>query len=402
MFKSRLLLSLVALSVSFVISLLTTRDFGKSALTGAITLFSSLVGASVAEGRYRQSLGQRTGELQSHIRALQRRRAETYESLVLLTQERDRISNSLNALQSQLRNLQVQSANLWQQKEELSWNLSSPQASPANEIYILQVKLQELEQKEAELNKSLSATLSAKQRAELTLKTTEAEVNQIKAQLVEQQNRKDALTKEVNALMLQKQQLETQMSKLQPKVQELEHYRTELNQFLDSAEPKRQQVENSSRSLQGAIEQLQQQISSLHGELGQLEEQILERRHQKESLDQELNVLRTQVEDTPKEIAPSISSDMPPPEWRNFFSQLPSPESEALRAIVEQPNPNAALKQIAEAHLTMPELLIDSINERAIDTIGDLIIEPGGSSARVAPEYLAIVRQLLDLKPISE
>lgn len=172
MFKSRLLLSLVAFSVSFCISLLITRDLSKSVIHGAITLFASLVGAAVSENRHRQALYQRSEDLTGHIRALQRRRAEAYESLVMITQEHDRISNSLNSLQTQLRNLQIQSANLWQQKEELSWNITSPQASPDNQIYALQIKLQELEQKEAELNKSLSATLTAKQRAELGLKTT--------------------------------------------------------------------------------------------------------------------------------------------------------------------------------------------------------------------------------------
>ena len=386
MFKSRLLLSLVALSVSIAISLLTTRDFGKSVLTGAITLFASLVGASVAEGRYRQALSQRADDLRSHIRALQRHRTEAYQSLNLMTQERDRIANSLNSLQTQLRNLQIQSANLWQQKEELSWNLSSPQASTENQIYALQVKLQELEQKESELNKSLNATLSAKQRAELTLKTTQAELNQVQAQLVEQQNRKDVLIKEVHDLMIQKQQVETQLTTLQPKLQDLEKYRSELNQFIASAEPKRQQVENSSRSLQGAIDQLQTQISSLHEELGHLEMQILDRRQQKDSLDQELELLRAEL--PPKDPA------TPSSEWTTFLTQLPQPERQALSAIVEQPNPSATLKQIAADHLTMPELLIDSINERAIETIGDFVIDPNSGS--VAPEYLDIVQQLLD------
>ncbi|BAU11159.1 hypothetical protein LEP3755_16520 [Leptolyngbya sp. NIES-3755] len=388
MFKSRLMLSLIAFSVSFVISLLITRDLTRSLISGAVTLFASLVGAAFSENQYRQALYRRSEELTTHIRSLQRKRAEAYESLVLITQERDRISNSLNSLQTQLRNLQVQSANLWQQKEELSWNLTSPQASPANQIYVLQAKLQELEQKEAELNKSLSATLSAKQRAELGLKTTQAQLNQFQAQLAEQQSQKAELAKEVNALLSQKQQLEVQLTTLQPKVKELEKYRSELSQFLETAEPKRKQVESSSKSLQGAIENLQTQISSLQGELGQLEHQILERRQQKEVLDQELTTLRRELEPDAESEAYS--------EWKIFFTQLQPPEFEALTAIAHQSNPNATLKQIAEANLTMPELLIDAINERSIETIGDFVIDPTpGTAPAIAPEYLETVRQLL-------
>ncbi|MBD1821550.1 hypothetical protein H6F51_03365 [Cyanobacteria bacterium FACHB-DQ100] len=374
--------------MSFAISLLITRNFGTSVINSVVTLFASLVGAAITENQHRQALYRRSEELTGHIRALKRRRAETYESLVLMTQERDQVSNSLNALQTQLRNLQIQSSNLWQQKEELSWNLTSPQASPTNQIYALQTKLQELEQKEAELNKSLSATLSAKQRAELGLKTTQAQLNQFQAQLAELQSQKAELTKEVNALLSQRQQLDTQIATLQPKVKELEKYRAELNQFLASAEPKRQQVESSSKSLQGAIGNLQAQISSLQGELGQLEQQILDRRVQKEHLDLELSTLRRELEPNP--------NSQPASEWETFLHQLQPPELEALSAIAHQINANATLKQIAEANLTMPELLIDAINERAIDTIGDFVIDPTpGSGITIAPEYLETVKQLL-------
>lgn len=388
MFKSRLFLSLIALSVSFAISLLITRNFGTSVINGFVTLFASLVGAAVTENQHRQALYRRSEELTGHIRALKRRRAEAYEALVLITQEHEQISNSLNSLQTQLRTLQIQSSNLWQQKEELSWNLTSPQASPSNQIYALQTKLQELEQKEAELNQSLSATLSAKQRAELGLKTTQSQLNQFQAQLAELQSQKAELTKEVNALSSQRQQLDTQIATLQPKVKELEKYRNELNQFLSSAEPKRQQVESSSKSLQGAIGNLQAQIASLQTELGQLEQQILDRRVQKETLDLELSTLRHELEP---------DTDSPPAsEWETFLHQLQPSELEALSAIAYQSNPNATLKQIAEASLTMPELLIDAINEHALDTIGDFVIDPTpGSEIAIAPEYLETVKQVL-------
>ena len=66
-----------------------------------------------------------------------------------------------------------------------------------------------------------------------------------------------------------------------------------------------------------------------------------------------------------------------------------------LKAIVEQDNPNAAIKQIAEANITMPNLLIDSINECANDTIGELIIEPGGEIPEVYQEHLINVKKMI-------
>jgi chromosome segregation ATPase len=391
MIKGRLLLSLIAFVVSFSISLLIGRDFGKAMLGGTITLFAALVGSSVAEGRYRFTLSRRAEDLKANIRALKRRRADTYDALVLMTQERDRIANSLNSLQSQLRNLQVQSANLWQQKEELSWNITAPAAKAEktidqSQVHGLRLRIEELTLKEAELNKSFSATLAAKQRAEQALTTNQAELNQIQAEIVEKTRTKDELAKELSTLILEKQKLEAELTVLQPKVKELERYRAELNQFLDVAEPKRRQVESSSRSLQDSIAQLQGQITALQSELGQLETQIVDRRTQKEILDQELATLR---DEKTKELEGDLT------EWQRFFGQLQEPELKALVAISKQPNPSPALKLIAETHLTMPELLIDSINERAMDTIGDLVIDPSSASPIVAPEYRDTVQNWL-------
>jgi len=86
-------------------------------------------------------------------------------------------------------------------------------------------------------------------------------------------------------------------------------------------------------------------------------------------------------------------------EWAEFVAQLTYPELEVLKAIVEQSNPNSTIKNIAESNITMPELLIDAINERAIATLGDIIIEPGTDAPAIAdPEYLETVKKLLEIK----
>jgi len=76
---------------------------------------------------------------------------------------------------------------------------------------------------------------------------------------------------------------------------------------------------------------------------------------------------------------------------------LPEYELQALKVIVEQAHPAAALKHIAEENLTMPELLIDSINERALETVGDLLIDAGSGagSATIVRDHLKIVKKLL-------
>ena len=96
-------------------------------------------------------------------------------------------------------------------------------------------------------------------------------------------------------------------------------------------------------------------------------------------------------------ITPVTASSDLPSEWTEFMVQLPEYELQVIKAIVEQNRPAAVLKQIAEANLTMPELLIDSINERALETIGDLLIDAGSGagSATIVRDHLKMVKKLL-------
>ena len=498
MLQNRLWIGLVAFAISFGISLVSSRlkdplkDFSGALLTGAITVPATLIACLAADLRNDAPARARIETLKGHIRALQRRRMEIYEDLVAISAERQQVEAGLHSLQNQLRQLQIQSLNLWHQKEELSWDLNAPQSAQGNlsesQTIHLQSKIEELEKQERELNQSLSAIIAAKQRAEINLAPLKTELNQIQSELSERRNSRDQLGAEVTTLAAQKQQLEQEANTLQTRVQELELYRTELNQFLLSAEPKRQQVEAGAKSLHLAIQQLQTQVVSLQGELQQLETQIQDRRQQKESLEQELAALQGQKPSMPDlppgvvsstsappsatVIQPAIAQTLPPQtatmqpattaspsalpsppspsigsanggessgngsaqghsglslpnfskmspfnrltnpvskkgtieksapelptEWAALMAQLPEYEAQALKAIAETNHPNPTLKKIAEANLTMPELLIDSINERALETIGDIIIESAeGRNAAIVQEHQRAVKKLI-------
>jgi TerB-C domain len=454
MFKARFFLSLVALGVSLGLALLILQDFGRALATGLITFVACQAAAMLAETRTELQFQSRNEELRAHIRSLQRRRAEAYDDLMLIQQQRDQASTGLSSVQTQLTQLKAQSTNLWRQKEALSWNLTMPLALQSGPQSGIQSGLQ----------------------SGVGDPTTDPT-------LLAQQQQKQKLAQDVGLLEQQRQQLLTQVT-------DLEGYRSELNAFLLSAEPQRQEVEMGSQSLRAAIAQLQSQIALLHDELGRLEGQILDRRRQKAELDTALAALRSQSPlaknvkvmegpiglDQPdlwlgveaarppqvngaksqgadRSVAPVVAQTViqtitqtaappkapavaqpkvptatqskaptaappkapiqapatepaappaPPPEpanayaryglaaeWGELMSQLPASEFQALRAIAQDANPGAALKKLAEAHLTMPEMLIDAINERALDAIGDIILEPGATAGGtiIAQEY---------------
>ena len=429
---NRFVLSSIACGVSFGITLgLSRGDFGQSLGNGAMTFLASQIGAVVAsrqpteddEGQWRSE------ELRGHIRALQQRRAGTYTELEQLMEERDRASSSLQAIQGQLQQLQTKSNTLWQQKEALSWNLTSPAAGrrTTTEIQDFELRIKTLEREEAELNRSLSSTLAAKQRAESHLITTQSELSQILAQVAEQKVHKADILEDIMSLGEQQQQLNQALIQSQQQLEDLDRYRRDLTQLVESAEPVRQQVSQGSQSLQGAIHQLQGQIGSLHTELETLETQILDRRTQKIALDQELETLREQPQsivssprlatvsdpwqESSSPTAPKPSREDPAatlrldfslypnvtPPWIAFAAQLPRYEFQALGAIAHEKSPASHLKRIAEANLTMPELLIDAINEHALETIGDIILEPSTKKGIpvIAQEYETDVRAIL-------
>ncbi len=432
-------MSSIACGVSFGITLGISRgDFGQSLGHGVLTFLASQIGSVVAGRQPTEDDDRqwRAEELRGHIRALQRRRTAAYEELQQLTQERDRAALSLQSLQGQLQQLQAKSNTLWQQKEALSWNLATPTSRrTTTEIQGSEMRIKQLEREEAELNRSLTATLAAKQRAELHLTTTQSELNQLQAQVAEQKVQKANILEDIMALAEQQQQLHQSIAQAKQQLEELERYRKDLTQLAKAAEPVRQQVAQGSQSLQGAIEQLQTQIGSLHGELETLETQILDRRSQKTVLDQELETLRDQTrslemppgkgmttshrlatasdpwQDSHVPMSAKASGDDPAatlsldfsqypqigPPWTDFAAQLPLYEFQALGAIAHHDNPAPHLKQIAEANLTMPELLIDAINERALEAIGDIILEPSANKGvpMIAQEYETSVRAIL-------
>ena len=428
---NRFVLSSIACGVSFGITLgLSRGDFGQSFMNGALTFFASQIGAVAAsrqpteddEGQWRSE------ELRGHIRALQRRRGDTYLELEQLMEERDRAASSLQSLQGQLQQLQTKSNTLWQQKEALSWNLTPSGRRPTNDLQNFEQRLKTLQREEAELNRSLSSTLAAKQRAESHLTTTQSELSQILAQVAEQKVHKADILEDIMSLGEQQQHLNQALAQSQKQLEDLDRYHRDLTKLVESAEPVRQQVSQGSQSLQGAIHQLQSQIGSLHTELETLETQILDRRTQKISLDQELETLRDQTqsiaahprlatvsdpwqEDSsatltkqPSLVDPAAALHLdfsPYPNiarpWITFATQLPRYEFQALGAIVHEKSPASHLRRIAEANLTMPELLIDAINERALETIGDIILEPSAKKGIpvIAQEYETDVRAIL-------
>lgn len=419
MVNNRFLVGSVAFGVSFGLSFLTNRDMGKAFSSGLITLPAALFAMVVVENRRSSQAKSTLAFLNTQIRALQRQGEDLQDLLLDLTDERQEVAAHLSSLQAQAQQAKQQLSEYWNHKEELIWKLNalkSQEQHQLDQLNQLQSQVKVLERQELELKRSLSSIDSLKEQTEADLANWRAELVQLETRVIEQRQQEESLDQALLILRQQKHHLEPEVYGLQTQIQQLEQRKLEISQSLAVLQAEKQQEDASSHPLQTAMQQLQTQVISLHKELEQLETQILERRTQKESLEEELaalNLLKLQAETY--EVQPQNSSrkrkssnkkgailpfrppreETLPSEWTEFLLQLPMAEFQVLKAIAEQENATAAIKQIAEANIMMPELLIDSINERALDTVGDVVVEPSSNPPAIASEYLPAVKQLI-------
>lgn len=227
-------------------------------------------------------------------------------------------------------------------------------------ITALEMEIRQLEKWGIQLYDYLSAMLAEQQRTEIHINFLKRQLNQLYVQTAEQQRYKHQLAQELIALGEQKRSLEAEAHHWETEVYHLEQQKEELDLCLRS---------------------------------------LLSEKHNAEAELQELQLQIRDSNQTSQTVADDRPSDQLSAEWIDFVAQLTNSELQVLRAIVELENPNPEIKNIAESYITMPELLIDAINERAIATIGDIIIESGLLFPVIAEtDYLTNIKEILKTK----
>lgn len=84
--------------------------------------------------------------------------------------------------------------------------------------------------------------------------------------------------------------------------------------------------------------------------------------------------------------APEVSNDTG---WEQFVNALSPLQREALRSFLDEDG-KEILQKLANANGTMPELLIDELNDIAMDMLGDLIID----GDEITEEHISILRNI--------
>lgn len=409
--SNRFILVIVAFSVSFGLSLVPTWDFNKAFLTGVITAVTIHTTALFIDKRRRNYEMFVLGSLRKRIKEMEGLKAR-------VVREINQIEEHHNLLYAESQQLQNQVIESRSQRDSLHRELrtfAGQKKQLETEVSSLQTEINNLQKNQTELNNAFSMLTAEKRRLESSCNVSRAEITQLQSQISELQHEKQEVESNLTLLGRLKPQLEEKLYELRIKIQELEVETTQNNQLLVATKTERENIQailNSSQTqlaeYKAELQQLQGQVSLLQEERDSLQNQVWELLQQVETLNPEPLSDNSQEDDIElfpfSEIIQSSNviensevetSGNIPEEWTNFLENLPVHELQVLKAIVEQDNPNSAIKKIAEANITMPNLLIDSINEQANDTIGELIINSDSESPKVYQEHITDVKKMI-------
>ncbi|HLO84242.1 MAG TPA: tellurite resistance TerB C-terminal domain-containing protein [Nostocaceae cyanobacterium] len=410
--SNRLILGIVAFSVSFGLSLVPNWDFTKAFVTAIVTVIATYSAAIVVDKRRRNQEMLVLSSLHRKIREMEGLKSRIIRELKQL----DEHSNNLYTESQKLQNQILDSRN---QRDSLQRELGTFAAQKKQleaEINGLKAEVKNLERNSEELNNTCSNLTSEKRRLELNCNVSRAEINQLQNQIEELQQAKQEAESNITLLGRLKPQLEEKLYELRLEIHELETEVIKQNQLLANTKSTRENLENSLNSLQlqtttrqTELNQIQSQIYLLQDERDLLQNQVWELLQQMETLNQEVAEdiePEGEIESFPfdellEPFKPATyaqnNTENLPTEWTNFLEHLPAYEIQVLKAIVEQDNPKAKIKQIAEANITMPNLLIDSINEIANNTLGELIIATESENPEISPEHILNVQKIITL-----
>ncbi|MEH1957284.1 MAG: tellurite resistance TerB C-terminal domain-containing protein [Nostoc sp.] len=409
--SNRFILVIIAFSVSFGLSLVPSWDFNKAFLTGLITGVTIYAAALFVDKRRRNYEMFVLGSLRKRIKDMEGLKARVVREINQIEEHH----NLLYAESQQLQNQVTESRN---QRDSLHRELrtfAGQKKQLETEISSLHTEINNLQKNQTELNNAFSVLTAEKRRLESNCNVSRAEITQLQSQISELQQEKQEVESNLTLLGRLKPQLEEKLYELRITIQELEVETTQKNQLLVATKTERENIQailNSSQTQlaeqKAKLQQLQGQVSLLQEERDSLQNQVWELLQQVETFNPEPLSDNSQEDDIElfpfSEIIESSdvidnseveTSENIPEEWNSFLGNLPGHELQVLKAIVEQDNPNSAIKKIAEANITMPNLLIDSINERANDTIGELIINSDSESPKVYQEHIIDVKKMI-------
>ncbi len=427
MVSNRFIIGIVAFGVSFGLTLVFTWwNFYNDIGTGVITTIATYTATFIVDKR--ADKGRRNYEslvLESFYKKIQ----ELENIQHGITVEVNQLEAHRRSLHQESNQLQNQVGDRRNQRDSLNRELSTfalQKRHLESEVINLQNEIKNIEKSKQEVSNSLTEITAEKRRLELNCNVSKAEITQLHAKIGELLQEQEELDNNVTLLSRMKPQLEEKIHELRIQVQELESEEVKQQELLSSKNKKQDKLEADIKILRTQkaedkkqleedkqqLEQLQGQTSLLKEERDVLQNQVWELLQQLESLNPQPSVTAKESQEEtetfpfedlietiaiePAEKTANQSAGLTK-EWVNFLKSLPEYEIKVLKVILKQVKVKYAIKKIAEKNITMPNLLIDSINERAQNTIGELIISTNNDIPKIYEEYQENLQKLITI-----
>ncbi|HBE19087.1 MAG TPA: hypothetical protein DEG17_09965 [Cyanobacteria bacterium UBA11149] len=383
---NHIILGTVAFSVSVSIGIFTNPE--KALLNGIITFLASSTGSVVANKRFIQQEKQHIGSLLNQIAEFEEEKNILYQSVSQGMEAKQQLEASINALQIERIQLLQRVSELHTQRNQFYQefaDLQRQKQQKIDEIDNLQSQIQHIEKHQLELNKSLWAKTAQVQPAETRLNRLHGELDRLQTRIAEKLHLQKQLELELAILANHKQELGGEAYDLKTNIQALKQRGEQINHSLLYLRMQHQEVQESLTSMESKLEEMQNQVLVKQEQQEQLNQDLANLEHLKQQLESDYRQLQSEMEFFQKlsqfnflPSSPKIELKLPnllPKSWLtwlDFIQQLSDNEQNALKAILDKDE--VALKRIADEEFTIPQSLINSINDRALETFQDIIL----------------------------
>ncbi len=341
---------LVAFFVSLGLGSLFGQPLSATLLSATIAMIAGYLGATIAERRRIQKERRLRHSLHLQIQELEAQQEEIYQdiSVAIATQRQ---------AQSQIQALEYERKTLLDRVSELHIQRN-------------------------ELRRDVAQLFEKRQAKSDTTKGTQNN-RDLSKKIVEEETR-------LNLLKSESLQLNSQVRRYRQQEREIQQKLVHLSRNC-------QELELGNLLLQRQQETLQRTVLKLKSEQQKLQTEIAAKKTQIETFDRQFKIidLEEYVAETETDNQETNQLDLPEEcqEWLDFIECLELEQKKIFKILLEQDE--IALKEIADQQATMPEVLIDSLNELALENLGDTIFT--GSNHSIIPEihqeYAAILNQ---------
>lgn len=353
-----LILSLVTFGLSSGLTWLLTQNLFIGIAIGILTVILSTFGALITIRKYRQYEKSLRNSLRNQIYQLEAEENQLYQSLYETRSTQEQLEASITALNQECRQLIERVSELHQQRNTLyqeTLNLQHQKEQEEASFHRIQNQTKVVEKSKTEIKHSLELTKTQLQKLKTQVDSLQIEAERLQLQIVDRKEQYEKLKEDVNFLEQEKQNQEQAIANLEQDIDNLLQRRSQLNTEIKI------QTETPSN---GVI--------------------AVDTKNRTHHLDDII----------------SISMVLPPEwqEWLQFAQQLTPEDRTIFKVILDQDA--VTFKKLADGRATMPQVLVESLNENALKVIGDTLFVTGDNTLipQVHEEYAHLFLNSIELK----